>query len=99
MMCAADNKAIIALFSWDAGARRGRDGEILAPVADLAGLLVIEYFHCQSNKSAVITAEMLTKEMPSCKQHAEHSSFDVKYAIIRKAPLFASDEFFFLLFF
>ena len=55
-------------------------------VADLAGLLVIEYFHCQTNKGAVITAEMLTKEMPSCKQHADFGSFDVKYAMIRKAP-------------
>lgn len=36
---------------------------------------------------------MLTKEMPSCKQHADLGSFEVKYAMIRKARLFACDEF------
>lgn len=40
-------------------------------MAHLAGLLVIEYFHCQGNNGAVISAERRTKEMPSCKQHAE----------------------------
>lgn len=54
----------------DRGGGAGGEGDS-DPVAHLAGLLVIEYFHCQGNNGAVISAERRTKEMPSCKQHAE----------------------------
>ena len=43
---------------------------------------VIEYFHCDSNKSAPITAKVLTKEMLSRKPHADKGTFPVKYAMI-----------------
>lgn len=45
---------------------------------------VIEYFHCQANKSVMIMRKMLTKELLSlhCKQHADISSFEEKFVII-----------------
>lgn len=71
----------------------GEGGVRFSPCRRFGRSSVIEYFHCYCNKSVMITVQMLTKEMPSCKQHADLCSFEVKYAMIRKARLFSCDEF------